>query len=333
MPVTSNRSRPHQAKGWLSKALGVVASLPTRHRPAAFVAVLLAGIAVTFAATLLSKEGLEFLYGAPVIAFGIFFIATLSLLFYLKADGSRGLIGLFYFLPFLYAVVVLALALINLASGSGPITLTQPSDGAIVHSPLSVHWQPPVPALVTVSKDGGVVASSKDFVQPPYRVALAAGRSASVSVRSRLGQTTSASFTVEEDPRKVALESVYRPDTDEDDTRIELGLIMPRGFAIDAFLVVSSNDRQEIGIFGKAERCDSRVKSPGGVGDLCYFFLPVVHAGPGVTTAEVNGVIYDRSGEVHQISHVRSVRFGNILVSLDLAVDFDGNARLIEVPG
>lgn len=328
-PSTSTSVRE---QGWLEKALSALVALPMRHRPAAFVAVLLAGIAATFAATLLAKDGLAFLFGAPVVAFAAFFVATLALLFYLKADASRGLVGLFYFLPFLYALVVLGLAFMNMSREAGPISLTRPSGGAAVHSPVEVAWQPPVPALVTISKNGRTVTSSGDFVQPPYGVDLPAGDDYAVEVRSRFGVEASTSVSVVVDPSAVPLESVYRPELREEEG-IELGLVIPQGFAIDAVIEVEGTEVQEIRVFGSARECDSRVKSPGGVRDLCHYFLPVLPASADVVTARVSGVAYDRVGGTHYIAHERSIRFGGILVSLNLEIGFEGEARLVEVPG
>lgn len=319
---------------WLRRAFGAIVDLPTRHRPAAFVAALLTGLAVTFAATLLAKSGFDFLAGTPVIAFVAFMIGTLALLFYLKPGASVGLVGLFYFLPLLYAVVVLVLAFFNLSTGSGKLSLTTPVDRQAIFSPFAVDWDPPYPALVSVSHDGSVVSSSNDFVQPPFSVDASAGEGYILKIATRSGQTATARLSVIADPRKASLESVYRLGDQHKAGHIQVGLIIPLGFAIDAVIEVTGDSTEVVRVFGKADTCDSRIKRPYGSPELCFYELPdLLLPTTSVLTATVGGRILDRAGKIYNVQHSRSVRFGDELVSLDLEVKYDGRAVLVEVPG
>lgn len=319
---------------WLRKAFGAIVDLPTRHRPVAFVAALLAGLAVTFAATLLTKSGFDFLAGTPVIAFVAFMIGTLALLFYLKPGASVGLVGLFYFLPFLYAVVVLVLAFFNLSTGGGNLSLTTPVDRQAIFSPFSVDWDPPYPALVSVSHNGNVVGSSNDFVQPPFSVDASAGEGYLLKITTRSGQTATARLSVIEDPRKASLESVYRPGGQHEAGHIQVGLIIPLGYAIDAVVEVAGDSTEVVRVFGQADTCGSGIKRPYGSPELCFYDLPdLLLPATGVLTATLDGRVLDRAGRIYNVRHSRSVRFGGELVSLHLEVKYDGRAALVEVPG
>ncbi len=105
-------------ESWLTRALSTIRHLPQAHRLGAVAAVLLCGLAVTFVAALISKEGPDFLQGAPVIALALFVIASVIVTSLLRNTHSAQLIGLFYFLPLLYTVIVISLALINRANTS-----------------------------------------------------------------------------------------------------------------------------------------------------------------------------------------------------------------------
>lgn len=269
-----------------------------------------------------------------MIAFVVFLVGTLALLFYLKPGASASLVGLFYFLPFLYTVVVLALAYLNLSAGSGKLSLTAPVDGQTIFSPFTVDWDPPYPALVSISRYGKVVSSSNEFVQPPFSVDVSTGDGYLLKIAGRSGQMTTAQLSVVADPRKTALESVYRPGDEQQDGYIQLGLIIPEGYAIDARIEVAGGSTEEVRVFGRADPCESRRKRPYGSPELCFYDLPnLPPPASSIVTATVEGRVFNRTGQSYNIQHSRSVRFGEELVSLHLEVEHGGQAKLVEVPG
>ncbi len=105
---------------FLREALLRLLQLPKVHQTSAFFGVLLTSVGLTLVASLVARKGADFLVGAPIVAFVVFILATLALLSRLKPDSSAGLVGLFYFLPGIYAVMILGLAFISRSEAQTP---------------------------------------------------------------------------------------------------------------------------------------------------------------------------------------------------------------------
>src|SRR5262249_29162088 len=78
-PHPASVQKPKQP-AFLNKAIDGILNLPVTHRAGAFAGVLLAAVAVSYLAVIVSKAGTDFLVGIPLVAFIAFMIAVLGLM-------------------------------------------------------------------------------------------------------------------------------------------------------------------------------------------------------------------------------------------------------------
>ncbi len=96
------------------KAWKALQHLPKAHRLPAFIVVFVAIVLCTFIGSLIAKDGVEFLTSTPVVGLGVFALIALAVLFAIPRSKFAGvMIGQFYLLPVLYAIMVLAIAFLR----------------------------------------------------------------------------------------------------------------------------------------------------------------------------------------------------------------------------